>query len=126
MLGGEAVDEPTNVGFDLLRDHAVFHRALGETKRTEHVVSCVRLAHGLVALACAEMVDDLIVRDAEDPRQELAVVGVTTIVDNADSFDKGLLKDVVSHVVVLDHHSYVVANTVGVSVDKFGYGTSIT
>ena len=72
------------------------------------------------------MVDHLVVRDTQNPRKELAVVGVAAFVDDAYDFDECFLEDVVRYVVVLDHHVNIVPNPTLVALDQFGNGTLIT
>ena len=72
------------------------------------------------------MVDHLVVGDAQNPRQELAVIGITALVDHTDSFDECLLKNIVRHIAVFDHHVDVVLHPAAMTFDEFGYGTPVT
>ena len=71
------------------------------------------------------MVDHLVVGDAQDPRQELAVIRITALVDDADGFDEGLLENIIGHVAILDHHVDVVAYTAAVTFDELGHSAPI-
>ena len=66
------------------------------------------------------MVDDLVVRDAQHPRQEFAVVRITSVVDKPHDFDECLLIYVVCDFIVLHHHANVVQHTFGMTFDEYG------
>ena len=72
------------------------------------------------------MVDHLVVGDAQYPRKELSVIGITAFVDHADGFDECLLENIVRHITVLDHHVDIVLHPAAVAFDKLGYGTPVT
>ena len=66
------------------------------------------------------MVDHLVVRDAQNPREKPPVVGIAALVDDAHGFDKGLLENIVCDIAVLDHHLDIVADTTAVAFDQLG------
>jgi len=72
------------------------------------------------------VVDHLVVGDAQNPREELAVIGITALVDHTDGFDESFLKNILGDIAVLDHHVDIVAHTAAVSLDKPRYGVPVT
>ena len=71
------------------------------------------------------MVDYLIMGDAQHPREEFAVLGIATVVDEPQHAYQRLLKDIVGHVAILDHHMDVIENPPAVTVYKRGYSVLI-
>ena len=68
------------------------------------------------------MVDHLVVGDPQDPRKELAVIGIAAVVDHTNGFDESLLENIVRDIAILDHHVDVIADTAAVTLDQFGNG----
>ena len=126
LLLRKQFDQVAHVAFDLRGDQFIFDRLFRETQRSQYVVAAFAFIDLLVLLAGAEVVDHLVVRDTQNPRKELAVVGVAAFVDDAYDFDECFLEDVVRYVVVLDHHVNIVPNPTLVALDQFGNGTLIT
>ena len=102
--------QTTYVGLNLLRDDVVLYGALGKTQRTQHIVARIRLVNGLGALLRAEIIYNLIVRNTQYPREKLAIINISALVDDTHHLDERLLKYVIGHVSVLDHHTDVVAH----------------
>ena len=118
LLGGQKLHQTTHVAFNLLGYHLILHIMLGITQSTQHIVATIGLTHRARTLLAAEVVDNLIVGNTQQPREKLTHIGIAAFVDNTDSLDECLLQYIISHIGVLNHHTDIVADTTRVTFNK--------
>lgn len=120
LLLGKLHNESSKVLLDLLAHHSLLYGALSKSLCGNYIVASATLVDTRVVLLGAEVVDDLIVGYAHNPREELAALLVAPAVDDVHHFDKGFLKYIVSQVAVFDHHTDVVIDAHTVTFDELG------
>ena len=118
LLVGQEGDHPVEVGVHLVHNHALLHRCVGNRHVVDVVVVLARRLHRGNAVLLTEMVDDKVMGDAHGKLHETSVVLVALRLDGLDDLHEGILKDIVSQLLVFHEREYVGINLFLVSTNQ--------
>jgi len=118
LFVGKEGNHLVEVGVHLVHDHALLHRGVGNRHVVDVVVVLARRLHRGDAALLAEVVDDEVVRDAHGELHKTAVVFVGLRLDGLDDLDKGVLKDIISQLLVFHERKYIGINLFLVSTNQ--------
>ena len=95
LAGGQGLDELAHVVVNLSGDEGVLDGHVGQILAVKDVG--VGVIGGLQVLGpdLTVVVNNQVVGDACDPRGEMPVLDISSLLDGGDGFDKGVLEDVV-------------------------------
>ena len=90
---------------------SIFDSPFAQLLAIENVHILVVRDNVVVGLFLSEKVYNQVVGNARNPGRELTVLGIATLLDGHNGFDKGFLKDVVGQFLVFDNIKNVVEST---------------
>ena len=110
------LDQITHISQHLTTHHPIFDSPLTKLDVVEQVNLHLVVRDDVLIPLLTEIVNDQVMRDTSDPRLELTILRVSSLLNGHDHLDKGLLENILRQLFVAYHKIYIRMNAALVTI----------